>query len=288
MISDKFSKKVSPQVAAKLLKNSKDALFASEVEVTIFFSDIRNFTTISENFDNPKILIDYLNTYMSPMSQIIIEHEGTIDKYIGDAIMAYWNAPILVQNHADKAVSAAIKQIQELKKLNRKLKQKKYPPIEIGIGIHTGNAIVGEMGSEGRSDYTAIGDSINLGSRIEGLCKPYGVKILISKQTKDKLTKKYKLREIDEVQVKGKQESVLLYEVLGFGEFSEDELEIENFYKEAKNLYKKAKFKEAYALFFKAFQLQEAKVFALYMDRCAKYEKKDIKEFDAVYKFSTK
>jgi adenylate cyclase len=288
MISDKFSKKVSPQVAAKLLKNSKDVFSASQMEVTIFFSDIRNFTTISENFDNPKILIDYLNTYMSPMSQIIIEHEGTIDKYIGDAIMAYWNAPMPVKNHADKAVSAAIKQIDALEKLNKELKEKKYPPIEIGIGLHTGEAIVGEMGSEGRSDYTAIGDSINLGSRIEGLCKPYGVKILISQQTKEKLTKKYKLREVDEVQVKGKEESVMLHQVLGFGEFSKDEMEVENLYKDAKSLYKDAKFKEAYELFFKAFEKESAKIFALYMDRCAQYQDKNIKEFDSVYKFTTK
>lgn len=288
MISDKFSKKVSPQVAAKLLKNSKDVFSASQIEVTIFFSDIRNFTSISEDFDNPKILIDYLNMYMSPMSKIIIDYEGTIDKYIGDAIMAYWNAPILVKNHADKALSAAIKQIDALEKLNEKLKLKKYPPIEIGIGLHTGNAIVGEMGSEGRSDYTAIGDTINLGSRIEGLCKPYGAKILISRQTKEKLTNKYKLREIDEVQVKGKEVSVALYEVFGFGEFNEDELKIENLYIEAKSLYKSAKFKKAYALFFKAYEEVPAKIFAIYMDRCAEYEKKNVKEFDGIYKFTTK
>lgn len=274
MISEKFSKKVSPQVAAKLLKNSKDAFSVAEVEVTIFFSDIRDFTSISEGFDNPKILIDYLNTYMSPMSQIIIDCEGTIDKYIGDAIMAYWNAPLNVKNHADKAVSAAIKQIESLEKLNETLKLKAYPPIKIGIGIHTGNAIVGEMGSEGRSDYTVIGDSINLGSRIEGLCKPYGAKILISEQTKKQLTQTYKIREVDHVQVKGKEEAVTIYEVLGFGDFEGSELTTLKHYIKARKLYKKAQFKEAYAEFFKAYELDNCKLFTLFMDRCIQNQKK--------------
>jgi adenylate cyclase len=288
MISEKFSKKVSPQVAAKLLKNSKDAFSAAEVEVTIFFSDIRDFTSISEGFENPKILIDYLNTYMSPMSQIIIDYEGTIDKYIGDAIMAYWNAPLEVKNHADKALSAAIKQIEALDALNETLRKKSYPEIKIGIGLHTGSAIVGEMGSEGRSDYTVIGDAINLGSRIEGLCKPYGTKILISEQTKEQLTKSYKLREVDCVQVKGKEKAVTIYEVLGFGEFKGDELVIHKHYLTAKTLYKKAKFKEAHAEFFKAYTLENCKLFTLYMDRCTKNQEKDIKEISDIHRYTTK
>ncbi len=288
MISEKFSKKVSPQVAAKLLKSSKDHFSVSEVEVTIFFSDIRDFTSISEGFNNPKVLIDYLNTYMSPMSQIIIDHEGTIDKYIGDAIMAYWNAPVEIKNHADKAVSAAIKQIQALEILNKTLKEKSYPPIKIGIGLHTGNAIVGEMGSEGRSDYTAIGDSINLGSRIEGLCKTYGAKILISEQTKKQLTQTYQIREIDHVQVKGKERAVTIYEVLGFGDFEGKEQTINKHYLTAKTLYKETSFKEAYAEFFKAYELNDCKLFTLFMDRCIQNQKKYLKEIENIYKHTTK
>ena len=268
MISDKFAKKVSPQVAAKLLKSSKDVFSVAEVEITVFFSDIRDFTTISEKLGDPKILIDYLNTYMSPMSQIIIQHEGTIDKYIGDAIMAYWNTPISVKDHADKALSASIKQIQELKKLNKILKDKSYPPIKIGIGLHTGVAIAGEIGSKGRSDYTVIGDNINLGSRIEGLCKTYGAEILISQQTKEQLTQIYQIREVDCVQVKGKNESVTIYEVLGFGEFEGDALLSNEYYLKAKKLYQDAQFKEAYTQFFKAYELKDCKLFTIYMDRC--------------------
>ena len=288
MISDKFSKKVSPQVAAELLKNPQNIFTTSQKEITIFFSDIRNFTTISESFESPKILIEYLNTYMSPMSDIIIEHEGTIDKYIGDAIMAYWNAPLQVTNHADKAVSAAIKQIDALTMLNQTLQEKKYPPIDIGIGIHTGNAIVGEMGSEGRSDYTVIGDSINLGSRIEGLCKTYGAKILISEHTKNLLQKTYRLREVDRVQVKGKNEAVTLFEVLGMGDFSPKEAQLQKRYQYARRLYKESRFEEAYSLFHTLHHEQSHKLYKLYMDRCEAYKTKEIKEFDAVHRFTTK
>ncbi len=288
MIAKKFAKKVSPQVAAQLLQNQKDIFSAAEQEITIFFSDIRNFTAISESFENPKILIDYLNTYMSPMSEIIISYEGTIDKYIGDAVMAYWNAPLETKNHADKAVSCALKQIRELKKLNKTLQKKNFPPINIGIGIHTGNAIVGEMGSEGRSDYTVIGDSVNLGSRIEGLCKTYGAKILISDKTKKQLSLNYKIREVDIVQVKGKNQAIKLYEVLGEGDFNENEKEQNRLYDYAKRLYKEARFKEAYKLFEKANGIKEDKLFELYMNRCEALQKKNLKEFDAVHRFTTK
>ena len=288
MISQKFSKKVSPQVVERLLKNSEDAFATNETEVSIFFSDVRNFTSISEGFESPQALITYLNAYMSPMSDIIIQEQGTIDKYIGDAIMAYWNAPVAVENHADHALSAAIKQIAALQSLNQDIAQKNQPPIEIGIGIHTGLAIVGEMGSEGRSDYTVIGDSINLGSRIEGLCKAYGAKILISEATKNQLTKSYKIREVDKVRVKGKEESVSIYEVFGFGEFSPEEQAIEALYTKAKEAYLKAEFDRAYALFFQAFERRGDTLFTVYMQRCAHYLENKGKAVDEVFTFETK
>jgi adenylate cyclase len=288
MIHSKFSKKVSPQVAAQLLKSDKDIFTTTETEITIFFSDIRNFTAISESFDDPKLLIAYLNTYMSPMSRIIIEHQGTIDKYIGDAIMAYWNAPLPLEAHADHAVSAAIEQIEALKPLNQTLQKKAYPPIDIGIGIHTGIATVGEMGSEGRSDYTVIGDTINLGSRIEGLCKTYGAKILISESTRAQLQKRYKIREVDIVQVKGKNRAVTIYEVLGFGIFEGEEADRYRSYMHARRLYKAARFKEAYALFAQLHQDAPHRLYALYMERCKIYQHKRIKEFDGIHRFTTK
>ncbi len=215
LIRQKFAKKVSPQVAKELIQSGKNAFSTRQREVSIFFSDIRNFTTISEQFGSASALVEYLNSYMSPMSEVIIRRKGTIDKYIGDAIMAYWNAPLSIEDHADQAVQSAIEQLELLETINRDLREKNLPKIEIGIGIHSGEAIVGEMGSEGRSDYTVIGDSVNLASRIEGLCKKYGAKILISEATKDRLKQSYQIHEVDRVQVKGKEEFVTIYEVLG-------------------------------------------------------------------------
>jgi adenylate cyclase len=213
-ILNKFAKKVSPAVAETLIKSGSVDFSAEDKEITIFFSDVRNFTTISEGFENAHDLIDYLNRYMSPMSEVIIKNNGTIDKYIGDAIMAYWNAPLDVKDHADCAVSSALEQLERLEVLNKELSKENLPPIFIGIGIHTGEAVVGEMGSLDRSDYTIIGDSVNIASRVEGLCKQYKAEILITQQTKERLKKDYNIKEIGSVNVKGKKEPVTIYQVL--------------------------------------------------------------------------
>lgn len=215
LIKDKFSKKVSKAVAESLIKDGdKDIFQAKEREVSVFFSDIRGFTSISEKLNDPKKLIDFLNIYMTPMTDIITNSHGTVDKFIGDAIMAYWNAPVEVKDHADIAVSSALAQIHELKKVNQKLEHMGYPSIDIGIGINTGLAVVGEMGSSGRSDYTIIGDSVNLGSRTEGLCKDYKAQILITEFTKARLKREYNIEFVDEVKVKGKEEAVKIYKVI--------------------------------------------------------------------------
>ncbi len=215
LIKGKLAKKVSKAVAETLIKQGdKDVFEAKEEEVTIFFSDIRGFTSISEKLNNPKKLIEFLNLYMTPMTQIITDSGGTVDKFIGDAIMAYWNAPLRVENHADIAVQSAIEQINELKKVNIELDKLGFPSIDIGIGINTGLAVVGEMGSSGRSDYTIIGDSVNLGSRTEGLCKTYKAQILITEFTKENLKKRYNIEFLDEVKVKGKEKAVKIYKVI--------------------------------------------------------------------------
>jgi adenylate cyclase len=216
-ILDKFSTKVSDAVAQTLLKSKDVDLAGEEREITIFFSDIRNFTTISESFGDPKRLIAYLNRYMSPMSEIIIKNRGTIDKYIGDAIMAYWNAPLRVKRHADLALKTALDQLRWLEHLNRELEAEGLARIDIGIGIHTGLAVVGEMGSHKRSDYTIIGDSVNTASRIEGLCKEFNAKILISEDVKMQLKDEYIFERVGEISLKGKSSKVMIYKVLGEG-----------------------------------------------------------------------
>ena len=280
-IKNKFASKVSKDVMEELLKNIDDnSLKAQNKEVTIFFSDIRGFTNISEKINKPELLIKYLNQYMTPMSEVITKNKGTIDKYIGDAIMAYWNAPFDIENHADKAVTSAIEQLNELKELNKNLEITNQPLIAIGIGITTGIATVGEIGSIGRSDYTIIGDSVNLGSRIESLCKFYDVSLIISEDTKEKLTKDYTFRYLDYVKVKGKENPIKLWEVLVD---SNDEIKEElNIYHEAIALFTDKKIEEAFILFQELNKnYKSKKIYDIYIQRCENFIKNNY--FDNIF-----
>ncbi|NOQ32391.1 MAG: CHASE2 domain-containing protein [Helicobacteraceae bacterium] len=290
-IKDKFSAKVSKEVMESLLDTEGDAFAAMDKEITVFFSDVRGFTNISEAMPNAHALIKFLNKYMDPMTEIIIDKQGTIDKYIGDAIMAYWNAPGNVEDHATKALDATIEQIDYLDILNVELAKEGLPFIDIGIGLNTGSAVVGEMGSQRRSDYTVIGDTINLGARLEALCKSYGARIIISSYTKDLLTKEYNIRNLDLVRVKGKQEPVEIFEVYNHNLNSEalrDELFNFNI---AVDLYRKSNFVEALAIF-KKMNADEnkhnLKIYDTYIERCEAYIEHPPENFDGVFTHTTK
>ena len=291
-IKKKFASKVSKEVMDNLLKNIDSNEFqAMEKEVTVFFSDIRGFTNISEQMDGAKSLITYLNQYMEPMSNIITKYEGTIDKYIGDAIMAYWNAPGNVQDHADKAVIASLKQIHELEPLNEIYKKENKPYIDIGIGLNTGVAIVGEMGSKGRSDYTVIGDPINLGARLESLCKYYNSKLNISNFTKKQLKQEYIYRFLDLVRVKGKNEPIEIWQVIDFGKANGELKEELDLHHKAIELYKNSNFENALKIF-EQLENNERKtnqnIYKIYIERCKEYLKTPPMNFDGVYEHKTK
>jgi adenylate cyclase len=271
-IKNKFSKKVSLEVVNDLLLNNTDSFKAKEKEITIFFSDIRGFTNISEQLDSPQRLIDLLNAYLEPMTTIIINNKGTIDKFIGDAVMAYWNAPNKLKDHPDLSVQAAIKQIDTLQELNKTLQIEFGVSLKIGIGIHTGLAVVGEMGSKGRSDYTIIGDNVNLTSRIEGLTKYFGAKVLISQSTKNMLKEAYNFKYVASVVVKGKTSSIDLYEVLNSTDYKTYEL-IKNDYEEAMLNYKKRNFKLSLDLFYKVNQIQKHVLNDMYIEKIINIEK---------------
>lgn len=291
-IKKKFASKVSKEVMDNLLKNIDSTEFqAMEKEVTVFFSDVRGFTNISEQMPNAKALIEYLNQYMEPMSNIITKYEGTIDKYIGDAIMAYWNAPGNIENHPDKALKASLEQIACLNELNKNLLSENKPPIDIGIGLNTGKAVIGEMGSIGRSDYTVIGDPINLGARLESLCKYYNSKINISNFTKEKLTEEYIFRFLDFVQVKGKKEPIEIWQVIDQGK-AQGELKKElDLYHKAIELYKNSNFQNALILFEKLENNDKKtnqNIYKIYIQRCKEYINTPPKNFDGVYEHITK
>ncbi|WP_041666804.1 CHASE2 domain-containing protein [Sulfuricurvum kujiense] len=314
MIKGKFARKVSPAVMNDILSSTtEDILAGTEREITIFFSDMRNFTNISEVLGNPKGLIRFMNAYMEPMTEIIIKSGGTVDKFIGDAIMAYWNAPLAIENHADKAVGAALEQLHGLDKLNSALKKnpdfakvaemsdkKGLPIVDIGIGVNTGTAIVGEMGTRGRSDYTVIGDTINLGSRLESLCKYYNSRLNISGFTKQALKGEYIFRFLDLVTVKGKSEPVEIWQIHDFDRrmkhtlypVSKEELDQElKRYHEAIELYKTGLFAEALALF-KEVESWENKtnrsIYKIYIDRCEHYIQNPPESFNGVFVHTTK
>ncbi len=210
-----FSKFVSQDVVDELLANpAAIALGGSKREVSVFFSDVRGFTTISEAL-GPEELVQLLNEYLSEMTELIIHYRGTIDKYMGDAIMAFWGAPVENPDHAYYTCVAAIAQYRALQTMKTGWAEKGTTQLDIGIGINTGMAVVGNMGSSRRMDYTLMGDTVNLGSRLEGITKTYGVKIVISEFTYERVKDRVWARELDLVQVKGKNEPVRIYELMG-------------------------------------------------------------------------
>lgn len=282
-----LGKKVSPAVMDYLLEHSAENLVASrEIEASILFSDIRGFTTISEKIGSPDKLIHMLNDYMTPMVDNVISHRGTIDKFIGDAIMAYWNAPIKVENHADEAVTSAIEQIEMLVEVNKHIHPAYGVDIAIGVGVHTGLVTAGDMGSEGRSDYTIIGDNVNLASRLEGLTKQYAAQILITDATFSHLKGKYKIRPIDLVEVKGKNEAVEIHEVVCNNKnISDDEMLL---YKNAMDLFRDAKVNEAYDLFVKLQAQNPSLLYELYIQRAKKFIDDPSLEFTPILKMTTK
>ena len=214
-IKKQFQKYLSPDMVEELQKDpSKLKLGGERREMTFMFMDICGFTPISEaykNRDDPEGLVELINKFLDVQTKIIINNRGTIDKYMGDCIMAFWNAPLDCEDHADLAVKSALEVLDATKKLNEELAPLNLPPINVGIGISTGECIVGNMGSELRFDYSVIGDAVNLGARLEGQTRNYaGVDLLLSEFTRAASTTGT-FTEVDRITVKGKSEPVTIY-----------------------------------------------------------------------------
>lgn len=206
-----FGQYVPPAHVERMLENHHLAGLEGESRhMTVLFSDIRGFTTISEGLKATK-LKELLNEFFTPITGIIFEHEGTIDKYVGDMVMAFWNAPLLDANHAEHAIDAALSMLQKVEELKVVFAAKGLPEINIGVGVNTGFMNVGDMGSIYRRTYTVLGDAVNLGSRLESITKFYGVKLLVGEGTYD-LAPQFLYRLVDKIIVKGKREPVCVYE----------------------------------------------------------------------------
>ena len=208
-----FQQYVSPEVIRRVLSDP-ELVQPRKSEITVLFSDVRGFTTISETLDAQE-LARLLNGYLTEMTRIIFRHQGTLDKYIGDAVMAIWGAPFTEPKHGERCCEAALSMLSRLSELQQGWVSQGLPAMEIGIGINTGIASVGNMGSSLRYGYTAMGDTVNLASRLEGLNKEYGTSILISESTRADVTNdQIIIREIDFIRVKGKNQPVTIFEIL--------------------------------------------------------------------------
>ncbi len=257
MIKNTLGKYVPKQVSDEMLKDtSKLRLGGEKKYITMLFSDIRNFTKKSEKC-TPEEVIQYLNNYLTEMSNIIKDNNGTLDKFIGDAVVCLFGTP-LKSNHPCEACSTALKMIEKLAEIN-KLSKSNFGKVEIGIGINSGEVTVGNVGSSDLFDYTAIGDGMNLASRIEGINKTYKTNILISETTFNEIKDQFIIREIDTVIVKGKNEPITLYELLDFSDginIGENKKKALSSYAAGLKFYRKGEFKKALLEFEKTLEYE--------------------------------
>jgi adenylate cyclase len=214
-IQKQFGTYVSPDLVKQLQKNPELLKLGGErKEMTFMFMDICGFTPISEHYknnDDPEGLVVLINNYLDTMTKIVLKNGGTIDKFMGDCIMAFWNAPLDCEDHANKAVKTSLEICEAADELIKELEEQGLPTIDIGIGINTGTCIVGNMGSEERFDYSVIGDAVNLGARLEGQTRNYdGIRVLLGPETYRSCTERA-FSEVDRIKVKGKSEEVTIY-----------------------------------------------------------------------------
>lgn len=285
-----FAKYVSPAIVDELLKEPKNLkLGGRRQRMSVFFSDLRGFTTISEKLP-PEELSRILNLYLSPMTEIVFANKGTLDKYMGDAIMAFFGAPLPSENHAVQACRCALQSLEKLKDLQSQFASEGLPHLDIGIGINTGDMSVGNMGSNIVQNYTVMGDAVNLASRLEGINKEYGSKIIISEFTYKDVKDVFTAREIDRVRVKGKQEPVKIFELLKEGPATGNLQQKLQTFADAYQLYLQKNFQAALTLFENNLKSEGGDpISEVYVKRCQEFLKDAPPEdWDGVYVMKTK
>lgn len=285
-----FGQYVPPELVQEMSRNPEHySMEGKSAELTVLFSDIRGFTSISEGME-PKQLASLMNEYLGSMTDVIQEQRGTLDKYIGDAIMAFWGAPVADAEHARHAVLAALGMHLRLRELNQSLRARGLPELRIGVGINTGTMTVGDMGSPVRKAYTVLGDAVNLSSRLEGMTKEYGVGVLVGEATR-KAVRDIVFREVDRVRAKGKAEPVAIFEPLGVdGELTRavhDELKLWN---QALRAYRAQDWDQAELQLFNLSRITPASsLYELYRERVQHYRSHPPgPDWDGVTTFTTK
>ena len=290
-ISKRFGEYVPPEIVEEMANNpAAVSMEGQSREMTVLFSDIRGFTSVSERLD-AKDLAELMNQFLTLLTHVIQKHRGTIDKYMGDAIMAFWGAPLEDRQHAAHALAAAREMPQALRELDAAFEQRGWPKLTIGVGVSTGVMRVGNMGSEFRRAYTVMGDPVNLGSRIEGLTKEYGAAVICSAATRDAGPPDWSYRELDQVRVKGKDEPVAIYEPMGPKDALPAELrQALARHRGALKLYRAQQWDAAEAEFFSLSRGPHPhRVYELFMERIAYYRQNPPGEnWDGVFTFKTK
>ena len=290
-VKSAFSLYLSPQVVAQVLENpGLLTLGGSRRVMSCFFSDLAGFTTISEAL-NPEDLVSLLNRYLSLMTRIIMDSGGTVDKFEGDAIMAFWGAPLIQEDHALRACLAAIDQQKAMTEFRRQTLAEGLPELRVRMGVNTGPMIVGNMGSEERFDYTVMGDTVNLASRLEGANKPYGTYIMISEFTLEPVRELVEVRELDLLRVKGKLEPIRVYELLArAGDLSSEKAGVVEIYLKGLKCYRDMDFQQALAFFQQALTLDpEDNPSRAYIERCRTFlENPPPNDWDRVFTMTTK
>jgi len=286
-----FSKYVSKAVVDQISDSpEKMSLDGEEKQITIMFADIRGFTTLSEGL-SPTQVTELLHDYFTPVTHSIIKNNGTLDKFIGDAVMCFWNAPLDVKDHQQLAVKTGFEMLASLVELNREFIDKYGVEIDIGIGIHSGKCRVGNMGSDDLFDYTIIGDNVNLTSRLEGLTKFYGVKMIVSGAMKETVSAPMRFQELDRVRVKGKTKPVEIYTIYQPSAEEKDVLETQlQAYERALAAYKAQDFDKAHGIFQALCdQYPDTKINGIYRERCAFFmETPPGPDWDGVFTHKTK
>ena len=286
-IKDAFGRYLSPKVISQIIDNPSQLKLGGERrEMTAFFSDVAGFTSISEKM-SPNQLVKLLNKYLSEMSYIIHETDGTVDKYEGDAIIAFWGAPLPEENHAVLCVTAAVRQQRKLSELREEWRRQGKDELMVRMGVNTGPMVVGNMGSRERMDYTMMGDSVNLAARLEGANKYYGSYILASEFTHDSIRNHFLCRKLDTVRVQGKKEPIRLYEVIEELSFAtEAQRRLTQFFDQALSTFYSLDFEKASKLFERCDKLRAGGDTAckLYLKRCAELlESPPPDDWDRVY-----
>jgi len=289
-IKGAFTYYVSSSVVNEMLKHPEKLKLGGErKELTVLFSDIKGFTTIAEGL-TPEELVNLLNEYLTVMTDVVFKYDGTLDKYIGDAIMAVYGAPLDLPDHPFKACQSALEMIKELQKLNEKWIGEGRQAFDIRIGINTGPMMVGNMGSKQRFDFTAMGDSVNLGSRLEGANKSYKTDIIIGELTYERVKNEFVCMELDSVRVKGKKKPVKIYSLVGVKDIPEIPEAIVNQFNGGVTVYKERKWDEAIQIFENIAALDPDLYAAqLYIERCNNFKKSPPPpDWDGVYVMTSK